>query len=113
MTGTAPRPIPSALPPTESELAAWRALSRDEQLSLYRKALGIPEAKRASKATMAEVLTAARTRARIGTNAPDREDIKEFADGSALTSHLNRLADAILSVSESGQPSVKLTAPDR
>ncbi len=60
MTETAMRPFPSALPPTEAELAAWRALSRDEQLARYREALQAPEARRVSKATMADVLTAAR-----------------------------------------------------
>ncbi len=60
MTETATRPFPSALPPTEAELAAWRALSRDEQLARYREALQAPEARRVSQATMADVLTAAR-----------------------------------------------------
>jgi hypothetical protein len=62
MTEIATRPFPSALPPTEAELAAWRALSRDEQLTRYRDALQGPDAGRASKATMADVLTAARQR---------------------------------------------------
>lgn len=63
MTEVATRPFPSATPPTEAELSAWRALSRDEQLARYREALQAPEAGRVSKATMADVLTAARQRA--------------------------------------------------
>jgi hypothetical protein len=62
MTDTTTRPLPSALPPTEAELAAWQALSRDEQIARYREALQAPEAGRVSKATMADVLTAARQR---------------------------------------------------
>lgn len=62
MTEIATRPYPSALPPSEAELAAWHALSRDEQLARYREALQAPEAGRVSKATMADVLSAARKR---------------------------------------------------
>ena len=62
MSDIATRPIPSALPPTEAELAAWRALSRDEQLARYREALNAPDAARVGEATMADVLTAARKR---------------------------------------------------
>lgn len=62
MTETATRRFPSALPPTEAELAAWRALSPDERLARYRQALQTPDARRVSKATMADVLTAARQR---------------------------------------------------
>jgi hypothetical protein len=56
------RAFPSARPPTEAELAAWRALSRYEQLIRYRDALQAPDAARATKATMADVLNAARQR---------------------------------------------------
>lgn len=62
MTEIAARPFPSARPPTEAELAAWRALPRDEQLARYREALQAPETGRISQATMADVLTAARQR---------------------------------------------------
>jgi hypothetical protein len=62
MTEIATRPYPSALPPSEAELAAWHALSRDEQLARYREALQAPEAGRVSKATMADVVAAARKR---------------------------------------------------
>jgi hypothetical protein len=62
MTEIFVRPVPSALPPTEVELTAWRALSRDEQLARYREALTAPDTGCVSKATMADVLTAARQR---------------------------------------------------
>ena len=62
MTKIVTCPLPSAVPPTEAELAAWRALSRDEQLTRTREALQAPNAGRVSKATMADVLTAARQR---------------------------------------------------
>jgi hypothetical protein len=62
MSEIATHPSPSALPPTEAELAAWQALSRDEQLARYREALLAPDAARVSEATMADVLTAARQR---------------------------------------------------
>ena len=62
MSDIATRPIPSALPPTEAELAAWRALSCDEPLVRYREALNAPDAARVGEATMADVLTAARKR---------------------------------------------------
>jgi len=62
MTEIVARPFPSALPPTEEELATSQALSRDEQLNSYRDALQAPDATRVSKATMADVLAAARRR---------------------------------------------------
>jgi hypothetical protein len=62
MTEITSRPFPSARPPTEAELAAWRALSREEQLIRHREALQAPDAARATKATMADVLAAARQR---------------------------------------------------
>jgi hypothetical protein len=62
MTETTMRPFPSALPPTEEELAAWRALSREEQLARYREALQAADVQRVSKANMADVLATARQR---------------------------------------------------
>lgn len=62
MTETETLAMPSAVPPTEAELAAWRALSREEQLLRYRDALLASDAGRVSKATMADVLTTARQR---------------------------------------------------
>jgi hypothetical protein len=60
MPETTTRPLPSARPPTEAELAAWQALSRDEQLARTREALLAPDAARVSTASMTDVLTAAR-----------------------------------------------------
>jgi len=54
---------PSPLPPTEAELAAWHALSRDEQLARYRQALHHPDCDRVSGAAMRDVLAAARQKA--------------------------------------------------
>jgi hypothetical protein len=54
------RAFPCALPPTEAELAARRALSRDEQLISYCEPLQAPDAARATTATMTDVLAAAR-----------------------------------------------------
>ena len=53
---------PSPLPPTEAELAAWRALTRDEQLARYREALRRPECQRIGDAAMAAVMARARRR---------------------------------------------------
>jgi hypothetical protein len=60
MTEITTRPLLSALPPTEAELAAWHALSREEQLARYREALQAADAGRVSEATMGDVLAAAR-----------------------------------------------------
>jgi hypothetical protein len=54
--------MPSPLPPTETKLAEWKALSRDEQITRYREYLTHPDCERVSKASMADVLTAARER---------------------------------------------------
>lgn len=62
MREIATRPLPSALPPSKAGLAAWQALSREEQLACTREVLLAPEAARVSGATMADVLTAARRR---------------------------------------------------
>jgi hypothetical protein len=62
MTDTKLRPMPSPLPPTEAELEAWNALTRDEQIARYREYLSHPDCERASNATMADVLVEARER---------------------------------------------------
>jgi hypothetical protein len=51
---------PSPLPPTEAELAAWQALSRDEQLRRYREALQHADCDTISDASFADVLARAR-----------------------------------------------------
>ncbi len=62
MPMTTTRLMPSALPPSEAELAAWNALTRDEQISSYREALSHPDCDLVSSATMADILTEARAR---------------------------------------------------
>jgi hypothetical protein len=51
-----PHPVPSALPPSEADLAAWHALSRDEQ------ALQNIGRERVIDTSMATILTKARRR---------------------------------------------------
>ena len=58
--------LPSALPPTEAEAAAWAALSREQQVARYRAILTSPEASQVSKSTMREILEAARQSAQAG-----------------------------------------------
>jgi hypothetical protein len=55
-------PVPSALPPSEAELEAWHALSREEQLARYREALQNSGRKRVIGTSMAIILTEARRR---------------------------------------------------
>ena len=62
MSDTITDVTPSALPPTEEELVAWRALSREEQIARYREALEAPDTQRLSFATMAGIREAARQR---------------------------------------------------
>jgi hypothetical protein len=57
--------MPSATP-TEAELAAWAALSRDEQLRRLRACLTHPDATTPSSATMTDIL--ARAHARLSRN---------------------------------------------
>jgi hypothetical protein len=54
--------IPSAIPPTEAELEAWTALSREAQLSRYREALAHPDCSTVSGDSMNDILAAARAR---------------------------------------------------
>jgi len=62
MSDTITDVIPSALPPTEEELAAWRALSREDQIARYREALQAPDTQRISSTTMADIREAAHKR---------------------------------------------------
>jgi hypothetical protein len=47
--------MPSALPPSEAELAEWQALSREEQLARYRQVLQHPDCQRISDASMSDI----------------------------------------------------------
>ena len=51
---------PSALPPTEAELAAWNALTREEQVSRFREYLTHTDCGTFTEATPDEILAAAR-----------------------------------------------------
>jgi hypothetical protein len=62
MTTLKKRAMPSPLPPTEAELAAWNALTRDEQIARYREYLAQPDCDRISDATMSDILAKARER---------------------------------------------------
>ena len=53
--------LPSATP-TEAELGAWAALSRDEQMSRYREALTHPDCSAVTGDNMKDILEAARQR---------------------------------------------------
>jgi hypothetical protein len=59
MSETNTRIMPTAIPPTGEELAAWRKLSRDEQIARYREALQAPDTQALSKASMGDVLRSA------------------------------------------------------
>jgi hypothetical protein len=69
---TTPRdPRAAALPsatPTEAELAAWDALSRDEQIRLTRAALTHPDCSAATNENMTAILATARQRAAARTD---------------------------------------------
>jgi hypothetical protein len=55
------RTLPSATP-TEAELAAWNALSRDEQVRRYREMFGHPDCSTFTTDTPDDILAAARQR---------------------------------------------------
>ncbi len=63
MIATVTRSTPSPLPPTEAELAAWKALNREEQIARYREYLSHPDCDRVSDSAMADILSEARARA--------------------------------------------------
>jgi hypothetical protein len=66
-TGKPTRVMPSATP-TESELEAWAALSRDEQVARYQEALAHPDCGTPTKDSMSDILAAARQRVAARTN---------------------------------------------
>jgi hypothetical protein len=53
--------LPSATP-TDTELAAWTALPRDEQVRRYQEALAHPDCSQPSSETMNDILAIARQR---------------------------------------------------
>jgi hypothetical protein len=54
--------VPSPLPPTEAELAAWNALTREQQIDRYRAYLAAPECQTFTTDTPDEILAAARAK---------------------------------------------------
>jgi antitoxin ParD1/3/4 len=60
---------------------------------VMREGLRLIENREAEEAAKLEGL---RSAARVGVDALDRGEFKEFANGSALVEHLNKLADAVL-----------------
>jgi hypothetical protein len=54
--------MPSALPPSEAELAEWNALSRDEQIARYREFFAHPDCNTFTHETAEEIIAAARRR---------------------------------------------------
>ena len=55
--------MPSALPPTEAELAEWNALTRDEQIARYREFFAHPDCNTFTDETAEEIVAAARAKA--------------------------------------------------
>jgi hypothetical protein len=55
--------MPSATP-TEADLAAWQALSRDEQLRRLRASLSQPDCSTVSSRAMSEILSCAQAAAK-------------------------------------------------
>ncbi|WP_316189321.1 hypothetical protein [Bradyrhizobium sp. SZCCHNS1054] len=63
MSDATARATPSALPPSDAELAEWRALSREEQLARYREVLQHPDCQRISTATQSDIRAKAQQQA--------------------------------------------------
>jgi hypothetical protein len=66
-TDKSTRTLPSATP-TEAEIAAWDALSRDEQVRRYQEALSHSDCGVSTDDSMNDVLVAARQRVAARTN---------------------------------------------
>ena len=62
MSDTTTQSHPSPLAPTELDLAAWNALTRDEQISRYKDYLSHPDCDSESHATMSDILREARAK---------------------------------------------------
>jgi hypothetical protein len=55
--------VPSALPPSEAELADWNALSREEQIARFREFFAHPDCEMFAEETAEDIIVAARQRA--------------------------------------------------
>ncbi len=63
MSHTKTQATPSALPPTEAELAEWNALTRDEQILRYRDFFAHPDCEAFTEETAEQIIAAARAKA--------------------------------------------------
>jgi hypothetical protein len=63
MPDTKTSAIPSALPPSEAELAEWNALSRDEQIARHREFFAHPDCNAFTDETAEEIIAAAQSQA--------------------------------------------------
>jgi hypothetical protein len=54
--------FPSPFPPSEAELAAWNALTRDEQIARYREYLAHADYSTVTTDTLDDILAAARAK---------------------------------------------------
>jgi hypothetical protein len=63
MPDTKTRVMPSALPPSEAELAEWNALTRDEQIARHREFFAHPDCNTFTDETAEEIIAAAQTQA--------------------------------------------------
>ncbi|WP_257169071.1 hypothetical protein [Bradyrhizobium sp. SRS-191] len=55
--------VPSALPPSDAELAEWNGLSREEQIARYREFFAHPDCERFTDESAEDIILAARQRA--------------------------------------------------
>lgn len=63
MSETKTRVMPSALPPSEVELAEWNALTREEQIARISEFFAHPDCETFTDETAEDVIAAARQRA--------------------------------------------------
>jgi hypothetical protein len=63
MTDPTTRAVPSALPPSEAELAEWQSLSGEEQLARHREILQHPDCQRITDTTIDDIRAKAQQRA--------------------------------------------------
>lgn len=56
------RVVPSALPPSEAELADWQALSREEQIARFKEFFAHTDCETCTAETAEDIIAAARQR---------------------------------------------------
>jgi len=62
------RAMPSALPPSEAELAVWNALTRDEQIARYQEFFAHSDCNTFTDETAEDIIATARARAKARRN---------------------------------------------